>query len=63
MPSARSPRRGVGVRVRLREELERFLGDLAAAGHLAPGAGEPAALAEGYLRRCQDEVGARSGTR
>lgn len=52
--------RGVGVRIRLREELGRFLGSLAAAGRLAPHAGDdPAAVVDEYLRRYQDEVGAR----
>ena len=49
--------RGVGSRVRLREELVRFLGALAAAGRLAPGAADdPAAVADEYLRRYQAET-------
>jgi hypothetical protein len=52
--------RGVGVRVRLREELVRFLASLASTGRLAPGAGDdPAAVVDEYLRRYQAEVGAR----
>lgn len=59
----RATARGVGVRVRLREELERFMGSLAAEGRLAPGAGDATALVAEYLRRYQDEVGARPGMR
>jgi hypothetical protein len=53
--------RGVGVRVRLREELERFFASLATTGRLAPGvtADGSATVVEEYLRRYQAEVGAR----
>lgn len=53
----RASARGVGVRVRLREELARFLGTLAAAGHLVPAAvGDPAVVVDEYLRRYQAET-------
>ncbi len=52
--------RGAGVRIRLREELVRFLASLAAGGHLVPGAvADPASTVDEYLRRYRDESAAR----
>jgi hypothetical protein len=53
--------RGVGVRVRLREELVRFLASLAAGGHLVPGAAvdDPASVVDEYLKRYQAETAPR----
>lgn len=50
--------RGIGTRIHLREELERFVASLAAAGFLVPGvmAVDHAAIVDEYLRRYQAET-------